>query len=198
MGLQESGTVLDRTFTIPPRFHPAYSLLGRWIRSRSPDRRAAESTYIVAAATLAAVLVVSQVLTWAYLQPLPEPGGFAAFQTVVAVLYAGLALTGRQPAQHLQVIGGELRLERPGAALTVPHSSIRSVSIISASTYYRQHARYRGVRSFVNRIPPSLLLLDVEDGPVVVGLEPADLLEVDRILAEGVPALRSSTRVGAA
>ncbi|MEX0600867.1 MAG: hypothetical protein WD205_09510, partial [Rhodothermales bacterium] len=77
---ETAGRLLKRTFTIAARFHPGRSLLGRWVRRRSPDHRSGESTYLVAAVTLGVAILISQYLTWAYLYPMT-----AATQTAFAV-----------------------------------------------------------------------------------------------------------------
>lgn len=168
------------------------------MQRRTPDRRAGESTYIVAATTLAAVLLVSQFLTWAYLHPLVAPGSFLAAQLVAAAAYAGVALIGRQPAQHVHVTDRGLRMERGAATLAVPYSEIRHVSTISAAAYYGHFARFAATQAFVNRMHGTLLMLDVASRPVILGLDPADLVEMERILSERTAASYSSPRVGAA
>lgn len=198
---------LNRTFTIPSRFHPARSPLGRWVRRRSPDRRTAESTYLVAAVTLAAALLVAQVIAWTSLQPMSDPAlyRFVAAQLAVAAAYAALALSGRQPAVDVEVTGNGLRVdEEPEGGLDrrgetfIPFSEIRGVSVISARTYYGHYARYAETLAYVNRIHPTLLLLECPRRPVILGLEPSDLLELERLLVDRAETAPPSSRAGAA
>lgn len=191
------------TFTIESRFHPAYSLLGRWLRLRIGDRRRAESLFIVATGAIALALVLMQILAWTLFDP-PELR-FLIGQLVTAALYALVCLVGREPEITISV--GERGLEiarRPPSSIipwalegepeayVVPFRRILRIRTIDADLYYRHHARYAGTRAFVNRIPPKLLLLELPDGPVILGLKPRDLASILRLVDERSAAATSS------
>lgn len=183
------------TYNIPSRFHPGYSLLGSWIRERVGDRRRAESLFIVTSGVVALVLALSQYFAWALLDP-PEIR-FLISQIIVAGLYAVVCLIGRQPEITVTLADRGIEINRriPSAEFpwilsrevesdVVPFRRIRRVTTIDANLYYRHHARYAGTRAFVNRIPPRLVLIELPDGPVILGLEPADCAAFLRQLEE--------------
>lgn len=171
---------------------------------RVGDRRRAESIYIVASGVIALVLVLSQYASWAIFGEPERMLPFVAVQVAVAALYAVVCLLGRQPRITVTLEDDAVRvrcrlpshlfpwrLSKREEAVAIPLRRIRRCSTITAELYYRHHARYAGTRAFVNRIPPRLLLLDLPEGPVVIGLEPVDLSRFLRLLEERTTATSS-------
>lgn len=197
-GRPELGTKKTEHGTkISSRFHPAYSLLGRWIRLRVRDRRRAESLFIVVSGVIALALVLSQFLGWAMLQPEARGLTFALFQVLLAGLYALVCLVGRQPEIRVTLNRKGIEITRRTASTILPWRLSRSeetaqidlreivrVTTISAELYYRHYARYASTRAFVNRIPPKLLMIELHDGPVIFGLAPSDLVTFLEALEE--------------
>lgn len=195
---------MNRTYTIPSRFDPSYSLLGRWLRIRVDDRRRAESLFVVVSGIIALVLVLSQYIGWAIVQPQDPFPVFTLFQVLLAGLYALVCLVGRQPQIRVRLkddgieIGrreasglAPWRLEREETVESISYRQIRRISTVDAEAYYQHYARYAGTRAFVNRIHPKLLMLKVRGGVVILGLEPSDLADFLKAGAE-----RTAERVG--
>lgn len=191
-------------FRIPSRFHPAYSMLGRWIAERAGDPRRAESLFIVASGVGALVLVLSQILTWTFLNPSPLP--FTLTQVTAAGLYAVVCLAGREPEITVEVTdrgveiarrppadGFPWRLERRPEIVVVPFRRIRRIRTVPADLFYTHYARYAGTRVFVNRIPPDVLMLELPTGPLFLGMRPEDVGRFVRFVEERMTT--ASTRV---
>lgn len=164
------------------------------------DRREAESTFIVAASTLTLGLLLVQYLAWAYLQPTAGDAlaAFLGMEVVVSIVYGIGVVFGRQPAINVRVESDGLSFERGDERVRVPFSEVLGTSLISAQTYYGHYARYAETIAFVNRIYPSMLLIDTGGRPVIIGLPPEDLLALEEVVAECIDAAPSSRRVGAA
>jgi hypothetical protein len=169
------------TFTIPRRFHPAYSLLGRWMRRWLDDERRAEALFIIVLSVLALALLLAQYLAWALLQPAIEatPEGPTAIlfwigQVAAVVLIVGFCVVGFEPAIVVTAEEDALHLQQKDCSLTLPYDAIETADTISARRYHRHWRRYAATHAFVNRPDGDLLLLRTDDGPVVLGLAPDD------------------------
>jgi hypothetical protein len=169
------------TFTISRRFHPAYSLLGRWMRRWLDDDRRAEALFILVLSGVALTLLLSQYLAWALLKPFiaAAPDGPAALafwigQVGALGLVIGTCVVGFQPAITVTADTDRLRLRQHDRVLVVPYAAIGDVSIISARRYHRHWRRYAATHTFVNHPDDDLLLLRTDIGPVVLSLAPDD------------------------
>ncbi len=192
-----------RTFTVPRRFNPAYSLLGRALQRTLGDVRHAEAVFLVAGTLVLLGLLLGQYLAWALLKPaiLGAPGGpeAVAFWTAqlgaLAVILA-VGIVGFRPAVAVTVAADRLHLAQGRRALTLAFDEIDAVAPVSAQRLHRHYARYAATHVFANRVTPEALLLQTAFGPVAVGLLPADhaalqtLLEARLALAFPLPARR--------
>lgn len=168
------------TCSIPGRFHPGYSLLGRWMRRRFHDERQAEAWFIVTLAGIVVGLAVAQYLAWTVLQlvhPAPSPtvlGLFWAAQLALVLLSGLTCLLGKQPPVTVTFGTDALYLHQKPRVVEVRCDRITAAESISALLFHRHYRRYAETRVFVNRVPPTLLLLHTDDGPVVLGLPEED------------------------
>ncbi len=168
---------MHRTFYVPRRFHPAYSLLGRWLQRATGDERRAEALFLVVLSLLLLALLLGQYLAWALLSEtiLAAPTGPAAVAFWLAQgAGAGLCLTtcviGFKPAVAVTADPAGLFLKQGRRTLTLAYDEIASAGPIPALRFYRHYARYAATLVFVNRHLDELLLLETIHGPVVVGL----------------------------
>ncbi|NBC19043.1 MAG: hypothetical protein GVY18_17210 [Bacteroidetes bacterium] len=178
---QSARYALRTTFTIPRRFHPAYSLLGRWMRQWLDDERRAEALFIIVLSLLALALLLAQYLAWALLQPAieaaPEGSTAIAFwigQVGAVVLVVGFCVIGFEPAITVTADEHALHLQQKGTTLALPYDAIEAVDTITALRYHRHWRCYAATHDFVNRPDGDLLLLRTDEGPVVLGLAPDD------------------------
>ena len=169
------------SFHISGRFHPGYSLLGRWLRRTTGDARRAEALLIVALVGLLVVLAGGQALAWMLLQDVlevapraPEAAAFWLAQLGAALGYVLFGLVGFQPPITVTCMPGALVLCQGGRTLALPYHAIASAEPVSALRFHRHWRRYAATHVFVNRIPDPLLLLRTTSGPVVLGLSAGD------------------------
>ncbi len=175
---------------IPRSFHPPASLLGRLVRRWTQDRRQAESFYYVAAVL---VLAVGSLLSqWGWVAfgtggpggtPMP---GYYAVQVAGGLLLAGCCLLGWKRPVVVTARRQALDIRQGAEAVSLHYGRIHAAERISADAYHRHWRRYAATRVFVNRLPAELLLLRTASGPLVLGLPPADLDQLEAHLAEQV------------
>ncbi len=172
---------LSQHFVMPARFHPGYSLAGRWVRRRVGDPRRAEAYFTLTLVGVMAMLAPAQYVVWALVQEavLANPGGPTALafwggQIAAVTLYAATCVIGFQPPVEVAVMPGGVRIRQGKDALTLASDEVLRMETIPALLFHRHHRRYAGTRVFVNRMPPEVLLLHTKEGPVALGLAPAD------------------------
>lgn len=190
---------MHRTYTIPARFHPARSLLGRWISRLTSDPRSGETTYFVAAVTLGVLLVVMQYLAWAYMYPLSAAAEttFLLAQIALLSVYAGIAIVGRAPAYRIIVDADGLTIHQGDDAVSLLFTDIQRIAVISAQTYHAHYARYARTLAAVNRIHPTLLLLEVRGDPVALGVKPEEVLELEALILERTSSMQAANHMEA-
>lgn len=166
---------------VPARFHPAYSLLGRWMQRRLGDARRAEALFLVALSMIVLGLVLAQFLAWLWLQSaiLADPTGPVAMafwlgQVGGLMLCLFTCVVGFTPAVGVTMAATGLCLRRGSRERILPYAEITSVESITALRYYRHYGRYAATDAFVNRLTPDVLLLHTPGGPVALGLPPKD------------------------
>lgn len=197
----DSPEVTQRSFVIPSRFHPPHSLLGRWIRSRISDPRKSESVFIISVVLGAVGLLLVQIFSWTFLQPLDAGMRLIFFgvQAAAASVFAGVCLIGREPKITIQLRGNELTATRKSAeSLRIPFAEIESFSLLDARTFHRHYRRYAETITLVNHVPDELLLLRWGSRPVVVGLDEAECRVVKETLERAAVRRLASSRVSAA
>jgi len=167
------------TIRIPPRFHPAYSLLGRWMQHRLGDVRRAEALFLVTLSMLVLGLVLAQFLAWMWFQAaiVADPTGPTAIafwlgQVGGLMLCLFTCVVGFTPAVVITMTPTALHLRRGRHERTLRYDEITSVASLSARRYYQHFGRYAATDAFVNRLTPEVLLLHTARGPVALGLPP--------------------------
>ena len=177
--LHYTTTVL--TFHVPPRFHPAYSLLGRGLRRRTGDARRAEALFLIVLSTLLLGVLLAQYFAWVWLKPAIEaaplgPTAVAFWMSQVGMLAACLftCVLGFTPAIAVSLTPTGLHLRRGKHEHVLPYNTITSAESISALLYYQHYARYAATQVFVNRMTPRVLLLHTPEAPFALGLPPDD------------------------
>lgn len=172
---------MQRTFYVPARFHPAYSLLGRRLQRAVGDPRRAEALFLVRLVMLFLVLLLVQFGAWAWLKPAiaAAPTGSTAVifwmsQGGALLFYLLTCVVGFAPPVTATVTRTGLHLRYGSQERTLSFNDITAVASISALAYYRQYAPYAATQRFVNRMTPRVLLLHTPDAPVALGLLPDD------------------------
>ena len=186
--LTPSSPVPRRVFHAPARFHPGYSLLGRWLRRRTGDARYAEALHVLVLTGLALVLLFGHFLSAALLLPAAAPQTTTAYWLVQASL-AGLALAagvvGFRPALAVACTSDALHLAQGRRRLVVPYAALASVRRITARRFHRHERRYAATRAFLGVLGGEVLLLRLaRGGPVVVGLPAPELAALHALLDE--------------
>lgn len=168
---------MSKTFEIPARFHPGYSLLGRGLVRLTGDHRQAEAWYIIAVIAVGLGLLLAQYLGWALLKPTiqADPTGPAALTFWLAQLGGGLAFlllgcAGMQPAVTVVCSPYGLDVTQGRRHHFVAYGDVDALSCITPELFHRHYRRYAATLSFVNRLPEELLLLRTAERPVVLGL----------------------------
>ena len=165
----------------PGRFHPGYALLGRWLRRRTRDPLQAEALQILVLTGLALGLVLIHALLWAFWYPAlqADPTGPVALvigggSLGAVVLVIGLGVLGFAPEVVVWGDAAHLHIRQGRRGLRLPYEQVESVAQITPLVYHRHYRRYAATHSFVGRVDGDLLLLRTPQGPVVLGLLPAD------------------------
>ncbi|MEZ4699922.1 MAG: hypothetical protein R2834_06300 [Rhodothermales bacterium] len=175
---------------MPRRFHPGYSLLGRWIRARVRDERMAEGAFILACCALLLMLAVAQNLAWAvFLPALTTPAALSVFwaaQLTALLLFVGVGLVGFRPGFTVRCDAHQLEVDRAGEALVIPRARILRVAEIPYLAYYRHYRAYARTRAFLGAAVEQVLLIETPEGPVILAL-PADERAALRALLERSP-----------
>lgn len=172
---------MNRTFYVPRRFHPAYSLLGRWLQRRLGDARRAEAVYLILLTGLLLALLLGNYLAWAVLEPAvtaaptgPTAVAFWAAQIAGLGLCMLLGFVGYRPRVAVTVQDHALHLEQGARSLVLPFHTVTAVRTVSAGCFHRHYARYAATQVFVSRLPDEVLLFETGEAPVIVGLPPED------------------------
>lgn len=184
-------TILHRTFYVPPRFHPAYSLLGRGLRRLVGDARRAEALFLIALSMLALGLLLGQFFAWMWLKtailatPLgPVAMAFWLGQIGAVAVCLLTCVVGFVPAITITVNPTHLHLRQGRHECTLPYGAITSTESVSALTYYRHYRPYAATQAFVNRMTPQVLLLHTPEAPIALSLLPEDHDTVLHLLDE--------------
>ena len=185
--------LLTRIFHTSRRFHPGYSLLGRWLRRSVGDRRRAEALHILIGTGFALALVLAHFVASTFWPPAAQPMLYTAVLGGALALALGLGVVGFQPT--LAVVcrdkAGELHLQQGADRLTVPYDAIESVEPISALRFHRHERRYAATHVFIGSLGDEVLLLRTGRGPVVIGLDAA---ADQSALAEHLETARAAAR----
>ncbi|QXD16494.1 hypothetical protein GQ464_005975 [Rhodocaloribacter litoris] len=179
---------MSLSYVVPRRFDPTRSLLGCAIRRRVRDARRAEACFIVGLAGVLLALILAQYLAWALLHETIRAGGTAGTifwlaQPGLLLVCLGTCVLGFRPAIRITAGAGGLCVEQGGEVCRLAYAEIRGVETISALRFHRHERRYAATRAFVNRLEDPLLLIRTAEGPVVLGLRPADTLHLRDHLA---------------
>ncbi len=166
---------MTHTFHIPSRFHPGYSLLGRWLRRCTGDPRRAEAFHILILTGAALLLLLIHAVARALLSPPGGPtGGFWAVEAAFLLPAPLVGAWGRRPAAIISCELEVLRIEQGQRTLVLSYDAIETVETISPLRFHRHERRYAATCAFVGRLDHDLLLLKTTRGPVVVGPAPED------------------------
>jgi hypothetical protein len=193
-------------FHIPGRFHPGYSMLGRWLRRRTGDARQAEAYLIVVAAAFGLVLLLAPALAASFLEAGTQAGRAGGLRPDVvfwlaelgALLLAGLVGgLGFEPAVTVTCAADHLLLRQGTSTCRIPYDALRSVEPLPRLLFHRHYRRYAATRVFATRLPDPLLLLQTPEGPVVVGLAAPDAAALAAFLGERTNAASRHAPVGA-
>ncbi len=161
---------MRRTFYVPRRFHPAYSLLGRYVQRVIGDERRAEALFLVVLSMILLGLLLVQCLAWTFL----NPAASWLSQVGALTLCVVTCVLGYKPAITVTCTEIGLCLCQGLRALKLDYTEITSIETISALLFHRHYRRYAATEAFVNRMERDLLLLETTHGPVVIGLPPRD------------------------
>lgn len=166
---------------IARRFHPAYSLLGRGLRRLSADARQAEALFLVVLAGLGLLVLLTQFLSWALLQPVftADPGSparlvFWAAQLGSLLLLGLTCVLGFTPPITVACDAAGLHLRRGSQALDLAYDAIESAETVTALRFHRHWRRFAGTHVFVNRLDGDVLLLGTTQGTVALRLPETD------------------------
>ncbi len=164
-------------FKIPAHFSPSKSLLGLLISSTIKDRIRAESLYLVSASSLVLMTVFVVLLTWSAsggeVPPIMPSWQIVMLPVVLLVVGIGIgrSYTVTWTGNDVQIFSNRL-LE------SISLSEIQRFQHLSSKEYYRQFHFHGGVTPYVNRIQPTVLLLEMEDRIIALGLETSDAIKI--------------------
>lgn len=184
-------------FHAPPRFHPGYSLLGRWLRRRTGDARYAEALHVLLLTGFALALLFLHFLGDALLdtQGAAQPSTWWIYGISMAGLVGlGLAtgVVGFRSGLTVTCTVDALQIAQGPRTLTLPYAALASVRRVTARRFHRHERRYAATRAFLGVLQDEVLLLRTSDaGPVVIGL-PED--ELDALQAHLETAACETTR----
>lgn len=178
-----ASVVLTRTFRSPRSFHPCYSLLGSAVRYWTGDRLRGEALFLVTLTSLVLVLLIAHYLSWALLQSLVAGSTaqewqltfwFGQLASLAAVL--AFAVVGFRPPLTVTCDddAGVVRLSQGRDDLTLSYDAITKTRVISAVRFHRHYRRYARTRVFIGRLGDAVVLVDTDDGPVVIALDDPD------------------------
>jgi len=182
----------------PRRWHLGYSPFGRWIRRITADPIVAENRVIYWVVLMLVGLIIAGQFVWAVVSTavVSEPTGPAAITFWLGLVFvlagAGFGLLfGFKPAFELRADGESITL-RGEKDVRLPYRHIRSVSLVTSFEYHRRYRRQHTAVHFVNRVDDHLVLIDLGNRVVLVGLRPADTLALHSFLRNEV---RNNRRV---
>lgn len=184
--------------SVPRRFHPGYSLLGRWVHAHVSDARKGEAVYLLSLTMLFFLLGITQSLAWALLQPALRAGDsidsvYWIAQLLTAALCFGVALFGFRPAFSVRIDETALVVEQAGRSWVIPHPQIEHAAIVPNLTYYRHYRRYARTVAFIGAPEPQVVVIETQERPLVLGLPSSacdtilGLLDRTRTPAETAP-----------
>ncbi len=184
-------TILHRTFHVPPRFHPAYSLLGRGLHRLVGDARRAEALFLIALSMLALGLLLAQFFAWMGLQeaiqaePLgPVAVAFWLGQIGAVALCVLTCVIGFAPGITVTLTPTHLHVRQGRHERALPYEAITATESVSALAYHRHYRPYAATQAFVNRMTPQVLLVHTPEAPIALGLPPEDHDTVRHLLDE--------------
>lgn len=185
---------MTRTFRSPRTYHPSHSLLGRAFRRWVGDRLRSEALFLVTVSGLILGLLMVHYLGWALLQPMMSGAnatewqiGFWIGQVTSVLLVSALGLIGFRPGVTVKMTADRLTLRQGSNEAVLERDQIERARLISARLYHRHYRLYARTRIFAGRTASEVLLLDTDDGPVVVALESLDdLIALNRHLTQEV------------
>jgi len=172
---------LTRTFRSPRTYHPSYSLLGRAFRRWVGDRLRSEALFLVTVSGLLLGLLMVHYLGWALLQPMMTGAnasewqiGFWIGQVASVLLVTAIGLIGFRPGVTVQLTTDGITLQQGNESARLDRDRIDTVRLISARLYHQHYRHYARTRIFAGKTATEVLLLDTDDGPVIVALESMD------------------------
>ncbi len=137
------------------------------------------------------MLVIANYLGWAIMQSiLTDPSnnitdpesvtmGFWIGQVALSALFIFGCLLGFKPALQVKLEAGRgLSIKQGKRTAFVAMEDITSATLIPARRYHRHYAKYSGTRTFFVKMPPALVLISTQSGPVVLGLAEQDQKEL--------------------
>lgn len=164
---------------LPPRFHPAHSLLGGVIRRFVRDPRQAEALFLLFLSVAALALILTNFFAWTWLRPavLADPQGsvalvFWAGQVTGVLFFVLTCVVGFAPAAVITPGNTHLILCQGRRTAALPYVSITQVASVSALCYYRQYRPYAATQPFLNRITPDVLIVWSDGAPYAIGPPP--------------------------
>ncbi len=164
---------------LPPRFHPAHSLLGGGIRRFVRDPRQAEALFLLSLSAIALALILTNFLAWTWLRPavLGDPRSsitlvFWTGQITGVLLFVLTCVVGFAPAAVIKPGDTHLILRQGRRTAALPYASITQVVSVSALCYYRQYRPYAATQSFLNRVTPDVMIVWADGVPYAIGLPP--------------------------
>ena len=174
---------MSRTYHIPSRLHPSYSLVGRWLHRKLPDQRQAGNLVVALVTLLITVLIMLNFMAWGIFQQYIEADAsgtagllFWLGQMGVLLVFFGLVVYGRQPAITVETSETGIHIEQGETAFEAPWQAIRHLTILPSLVFHRHYRRYTGTQCFVNQIEEEMVVLETAAATVVLGLSAQDRL----------------------
>lgn len=164
-------------FKIPAQFSPSKSLLGLLISATVKDRIRAESLYLVSVSSLVLITVFVGVLTWGAsgggVEPIISSWHFVVLPVVLLIVGIGI---GR--SYTVALTGNDVHIFSSRWLESISLSDIQRFQHLNSKEYYQQFHFHGGVTPYVNRIQPTVLLLDVGDRIIALGMETRDAIKI--------------------
>ena len=173
--------MVSRHVSVPKKLNANYSILGRIIRRSVQDTHYAEGILILTIALLCISIVVAFYIAWAFVQPFVEAD--ATGQTAVYYFLAQIAsfillftaaFLGFKPKLEITIEPHCLHIKQGDHRLLLLNSEIQSTQVISALQYHQHYRKYSSTKAFYNRLSDHLLLLETENGPIILGVSEED------------------------